>query len=161
VNQAEHRVCLLLGSNIQPEKNLSLAARLLQEQVTLLQVSSVWESHAVGSDGANFLNVALLACTPLQAQALKQRVLHPIEAQLGRVRSVDKNAARTIDLDILLFDGQLLDHNLWQYAFRAVPLAEILPDYASETGESLKSAALRLAHAQPVWVRKDVKINSA
>ena len=153
-----HRVCLLLGSNIQPEKNIPLAMSLLQKQLTILKTSSVWESRAVGSDGANILNAAMLALTSLDAETLKEDVLHPLEAQLERVRTRDKNSPRTIDLDILTFDQQLLDLNLWHYAYRAVPMAEVLPDYQSETGEYLKDAALRLAHTTPIWVRNDVSI---
>ena len=158
MKQAMHRVCLLLGSNIQPEKNIPLAVNLLQKQLTILQTSSVWESKAVGSNSANMLNAALLVLTSLEAEIFKEQVLRPLEAQLERVRISDKNAPRTIDLDILLFDQQLLDANLWQYAYRAVPLAEVLPDYQAETGEHLKDAALRLAHTTPIWVRKDVSI---
>ena len=154
-----HRICLLLGSNIQPEKNLPLAVNLLQKQLTILQTSSVWESKSVGSDSANILNAALLGLTSLEAEILKKQVLRPLEAQLGRVRTRDKNAPRTIDIDILLFDQQLLELNLWQYAYRAVPMAEILPDYQSETGEYLKDAALRLAQTTPIWVRQDVSID--
>jgi 2-amino-4-hydroxy-6-hydroxymethyldihydropteridine diphosphokinase len=155
----EHRVCLLLGSNIQPEKNIPLAAHLLQKKVTILQTSSVWESKAVGSDAANMLNAALLVLTSLEAEILKKQVLHPLEAHLGRVRTADKNAPRTIDIDILLFDQQVLEAGLWQSAYRAVPLAEVLPDFRSGTGEQLKEAALRLAHRTPIWVREDVTID--
>ena len=158
MKQSMHRVGLLLGSNIQPEKNLPLAVNLLQKQLTILQTSSVWESKAVGSDGANILNAAMLALTSLEAKILKEQVLRPLEAQLGRVRTSDKNAPRTIDIDILLFDEQLLAPDLWQYAFRAVPMAEILPDYQSKTGEFLKDAAVRLAQTTPIWVRQDVSI---
>jgi 2-amino-4-hydroxy-6-hydroxymethyldihydropteridine diphosphokinase len=154
-----HRVCLLLGSNIQPEKNLPLAVDLLRKQLTILQISSVWESKAVGSDSANILNAALLALTSLEAEVLKEQVLHPLEAQLRRVRTRDKNSPRTIDLDILLFDQQLLELNLWQSAYRAVPMAEVLPNFQSETGEFLRDAALRLAQTTPIWVRKDVSID--
>ena len=153
-----HQAGLLLGSNMQPEKNIPLAVKLLQKQLTILQTSSVWESKAVGSNGANFLNAALLVLTSMEAEALKTQVLHPLEAQLERVRTSDKNSPRTIDLDILLFDQQLLDPNLWQSAFRAVPLAEVLPDFQSESGEYLRDAALRLADATPIWLRKDVSI---
>lgn len=118
MKQPMHRACLLLGSNIQPEKNLPLAVTLLHKQLTILQTSSVWESKAVGSDGPNILNAALLVLTSLEAEMLKEQVLHPLEAQLGRVRTGDKNSPRTIDLDILLFDQLALDLNLWQYAYR-------------------------------------------
>jgi len=154
-----HRVCLLLGSNIQPEKNIPLVVNLLQKRVTVLQASSAWESQAVGSDGPNILNAALLVLTTLDTDNLKEQVLRPLEAQLGRVRTKDKNAPRTIDLDIILVDKLLLDPNLWRYAHRAVPVAEILPGYQSGTGEYLKDVASRLAHETPIWVRKDVSIH--
>lgn len=153
-----HQVYLLLGSNIRPEQNIPLAVRLLHRQLRILQASSVWESKAVGSEGANFLNAALLVVTAWEAESLQEQVLHPLEAQLGRVRTSDKNAPRPIDIDILLFDHQLLDRNVWQQAHCAVPLAEVLPDYQSETGEYLKDAALRLARKTPIWARKDVTI---
>ena len=86
--------------------------------------------------------------------------LFRIEAETprSRVRTIDKNAPRTIDLDILLFDQQCLDLNLWQTAFRAVPFAEVLPDFQSQSGESLKDPAVRLASMTPIWIRKDVLI---
>ena len=117
MKQVMHQAGLLLGSNIQPEKNIPLAVRLLQKQLTVLQTSSVWESKAIGSDSANFLNAALLVLTSMEAEVLKEQVLRPLEAQLERVRTSDKNSPRTIDLDILLFDQQLLDPNLLAICF--------------------------------------------
>lgn len=152
----EHQVCLLLGSNLQPEKNLALGVDLLQKQVKIIRVSSVWETPDVGSAGPDFLNLAVLITTPLAAGELKEQILRPLEAQLGRVRSADKNAPRTFDVDIILFDGQLLDPNLWRYAHRAVPVAEILPDYRSDRGDFLKEAASRLAATTPIRFKPDV-----
>ena len=83
MKQTMHRVCLLLGSNIQPEKNLPLAVNLLQKQVTILKTSSVWESKAVGSDGANILNAAVVVLTSLEADILKEQVLRPVEGAIG------------------------------------------------------------------------------
>jgi 2-amino-4-hydroxy-6-hydroxymethyldihydropteridine diphosphokinase len=156
MKQTEHEVCLLLGSNILPAHYLPRAVDLLQKQLKILKASSVWETTAIGSDGPNFLNAALLIATPLDAQALKEHILHPIEAQLDRVRTQNKNAARTIDIDILIFDEQVLDSMLWNYAYRAVPAAEILPGTISETGENLKDVAARLERASQINPRADV-----
>ncbi len=130
----------------------------LRQQLTILRASSVWESPAIGSNAPNVLNAAVLALTTLNAGDLKERLIRPLEAQLGRVRTQDKNAPRTIDIDPILFDQQLLDPNLWRYAHRAVPVAEILPEYQSDTGVYLKDVAARLALATPIWVRPDVVI---
>ena len=150
------QVCLLLGSNIRPEYNLPLAVARLRQELTILRVSSVWESAPVGGKGPNYLNAALLAVSHYDAGLLKQRVLLPLEAQLGRMRGPDKNSPRPIDLDIIFFDQQLLDPTLWQHAYRAVPVSEILTDHLSELDRTLKEAAARLNAASPLRLREDV-----
>jgi 2-amino-4-hydroxy-6-hydroxymethyldihydropteridine diphosphokinase len=153
---SEHQVSLLLGSNILPERNLPLAIDQLQSKLTILRISSVWESPAVGSPGPSYLNAALLGQTPLTPEELKLQILAPLEVKMGRVRSADKNAPRPIDLDIILFDGQILDPTLWRFAHRAVPMAEIQPDIRSEAGETLKLAAAKLMLEGPIRLRLDV-----
>jgi len=156
---AVHQACLLLGSNILPGKNLSLGVDLLWQKVKIVQISSVWQTPAVGSAGPDFLNMAVLITTSLEAGELKDKILRPLEAQLGRVRSADKNAPRPIDIDIILFDGQLLDPNLFRHAHRAVPVAEILPDYRSPRGEFLREVAFQLVESSPIRLKPDVPID--
>ncbi|HEX7540792.1 MAG TPA: 2-amino-4-hydroxy-6-hydroxymethyldihydropteridine diphosphokinase [Anaerolineales bacterium] len=151
-----HQACLLLGSNNQPERNLPLAIDQLQNQLTILRISGVWETPPVGSMGPNFLNAALLAQTPLEQKTLKFQILTPLEAKMGRVRSADKNAPRPIDLDIILFDGLILDPTLWHFAHRAVPVAEIQPDICSEAGETLKDVAAKFMSEGSIRLRPDV-----
>lgn len=121
-----HIVHLALGSNILPHQNLPRAIERLSQQLTLLAVSSVYETPPVGGRGRNFLNAVVVAQTPLTPQQLKETVLRPIEAALGRVRTADKFAPRPIDLDILAWDGVVTDEDVFRYAHLAVPLAEIL-----------------------------------
>jgi len=153
---SEHQVCLLLGSNIQPERNLKLATDLLQNRLTILRISSVWETCPVGSAGPNFLNAALLVQTALDQNTVKLHILTPLEARMGRLHSADKNAARPIDLDIILFDRLILDPTLWNFAHRAVPVAEILPDLCSEAGRSLKEAAAKFMSEGSIRLRQEV-----
>jgi 2-amino-4-hydroxy-6-hydroxymethyldihydropteridine diphosphokinase len=153
---SEHQVSLLLGSNILPERNLPLAIDQLQNKLTILRISSVWETPAVGSPGPSYLNAALLAQTPLKPEELKLQILTPLEVKMGRVRSADKNAPRPIDLDIILFDGQILDPTLWHFAHRVVPMAEIQPDIRSEAGETLKLAAAKFMSEGSIRLRLDV-----
>ncbi|HEX7974030.1 MAG TPA: 2-amino-4-hydroxy-6-hydroxymethyldihydropteridine diphosphokinase [Anaerolineales bacterium] len=148
----EHIVFLGLGSNIRPEQNLPQALDLLCEQVKVQSVSRAWKTPAVGpiyqtQDLPDFINAAMVVRTPLSAAELKAQVIRPIEARLGRVRTADKNFPRTIDIDILIFDGEVKEPQVWTQAFLAVPLAELIPDYTQpETGERLASIAIRLAH---------------
>jgi 2-amino-4-hydroxy-6-hydroxymethyldihydropteridine diphosphokinase len=155
----EHQVCLLLGSNEQPEHNLTQALVHLQEAVTILRVSSVWETPPVGTSGPNFLNAAVMLRTPLEQIPLKFQVLMPLEEKLGRRRSTDKYAARPIDLDIIIFDGQVMDPTLWQYAHRAVPMAEIQPDIRSEDGRTLQEIAAQFLAEGSIRLRPDVVIS--
>jgi 2-amino-4-hydroxy-6-hydroxymethyldihydropteridine diphosphokinase len=146
-----HRVYLSLGSNIQPEVNLPRAVELLQEYGKVHKVSRAWASKAVGSDGPNFLNACVLFATPLSQTEVKDQIIHSIETKLGRKRSVDKYAPRTIDIDIVLFDEQLCDEKFWRQAFVVVPLAEIHPEYKNPvTQESILQAAIHLR--QGVWM---------
>ena len=157
---SEHQVCLLLGSNIQPEGNLPRAIDQLQNRVTILRISSVWESSSVGSPGPNFLNAALLAHTSLDKNTLKLIILIPLEARMGRLRTADKNAARPIDLDIILFDRLILDPTLWYFAHRVVPVSEIQPDIRSEAGETLKMAAAKFISSGSIWLRPDILLQN-
>jgi 2-amino-4-hydroxy-6-hydroxymethyldihydropteridine diphosphokinase len=158
MSRMTHHACILLGSNIDPEVNIPRAVSLLQDKLSVLQASSVWESASVDCCYPNYLNLALLAETHLDAKQLKQQVLRPLEASMGRVRTEDKNAPRTIDMDIILFDGEMLDPALWQHVHRAVPVSELFPGLRAETGETLKAAAQQLAQATPIKLRKDISI---
>jgi len=102
--------------------------------------------------------MAVLVSTPMEAQQLKNELLRPLEAQMGRVRTEDKHASRTIDLDVIMLDGELLDPSVWQHVHLAVPMAELFPGYLSETGESLQEAARRLAQTTPIHLRDDISI---
>jgi 2-amino-4-hydroxy-6-hydroxymethyldihydropteridine diphosphokinase len=146
-----------LGSNIKPGRHLPRAVRALGERAELLAVSSAWRSAAVGG-GPDFLNAAVKLTTALDAEELKAQLLRPIEAELGRVRGADRYAPRTIDLDILIYDGQELDPQIWDLAYLAVPLSEIAGTHASPvTGETLAEAATRLREAQKIK-RSSVKL---
>ncbi len=164
-SEDSRRVILGLGSNIHPAENINRALELLSQHLCIQRVSSAWESMAVGSDGPDFLNVAVWIETSLSLTVLKQEIIRPIEKQLGRVRTTDKNAARTIDIDILIDQEELAESELWDYAFLAIPTAELLPDFTHpRTGEPLQQAATRLAQTTELKHRPEVissKWNSA
>lgn len=155
-----HKIYLSLGSNIEPERNLPQAVKLLKDYGQVKAASSVWETKAVGSDGPNFLNACVLFLSPIQHDQIKDKVIRPIEAQLGRIRFADKNAPRTIDIDLLLFDQTPLNTDFWDVAFVAVPLAELIPDFEHPFRREKLSRVSEQVQGQ-VWIvkREDVVIS--
>jgi 2-amino-4-hydroxy-6-hydroxymethyldihydropteridine diphosphokinase len=152
-----HHAWLSLGSNIDPEINLPAAVVLLCEAARVKAVSSTWETPPDGSEGPNFLNAVVEIETPLESVPLKHNVLRMIEARLGRMRSADKSAPRSIDLDILIFDGETVDPAIWNRGYLAAPLAELLPSFREPgAGETLAQASLRLLRTYPALRREDV-----
>jgi 2-amino-4-hydroxy-6-hydroxymethyldihydropteridine diphosphokinase len=153
-SRGPNRVLVALGSNINSEHNIREAIRLLALQTRLVAVSPVYETTPVGrTDQPNFLNAAALVETDLTAAELKSRVLQSIESELGRVRTTDKNAPRTIDLDVTLFDDEVLelgsrhipDPDLLRYPHIAVPTADLAPGLKHpETGQTLLEIAAQL-----------------
>jgi 2-amino-4-hydroxy-6-hydroxymethyldihydropteridine diphosphokinase len=152
-----HRAYLNIGSNIGPEAHLPRALELLREHGDVPAVSQAWETRAVGADGPNFLNACALFLTPLSASELKAQVISTIEDRLGRIRSDNRNAPRTIDLDIALYDNSPLHLSNWENAFLLVPLAELAPELPHPvTGEKLSEAAARVGRETWIVPRPDV-----
>ena len=130
------RVYLLLGSNVDKERNLPAAVSLLRPH-GLLAVSPAYETSPVGTDHPEtFLNAAALLDTDLAPEVFKQTVCAAIEQELGRVRDPrDKFAPRTIDLDVALWDDRILsilgtpvpDPDIARYLHAARPLADLAP----------------------------------
>lgn len=151
---AENEVIILIGSNIEPRKNIQRCVELLRKHVEIIKLSSVWKTQAVGSDGPDFLNVAVKISTNYTGAELKDHVLSPIEDQLGRVRTEDKYAPRTIDLDTIIFNSEIKDANLWSRFFIAQPVSELEPDIIHpSSGLSLSAVAQKLkntANAKPI-----------
>ncbi|MCB0208495.1 MAG: 2-amino-4-hydroxy-6-hydroxymethyldihydropteridine diphosphokinase [Anaerolineae bacterium] len=158
---------LSLGSNIEPEINMKSAVELLARYTQILAVSSVWETKPVGLvEQANFLNAAAIIQTHMPAHQLKKHTLRKIEQMLGRVRKIDKNAPRSIDIDIMLFNRQILtmgqrhipDPEILERPFVALPLAEIAPDYIHpETGQTLQEIAdLFNVSNEDMFLRQDI-----
>lgn len=146
-----NNVYLSLGSNIEPERNLRSAISLLAEHGRIAATSTVWETKPIGSlNQPNYLNTVVLLETSLSAQTLRDEAISEIETKLRRVRTEDKNAPRTIDIDVMLFNDEALqlgkrripDPEIIERAFVAIPLAEIAPHLIHpETGQTMREIA--------------------
>jgi 2-amino-4-hydroxy-6-hydroxymethyldihydropteridine diphosphokinase len=131
-----------LGSNLgNREENLRRALRLLKERMTLIKVSSIYESEPMYVKGQPwFLNAVAKFETNLEPLALLE-FLQGVEKRLGREKTM-KYGPRSIDLDILFYGDQKMKidnileipHPLIQERrFVLLPLSEIDPDYKHPT----------------------------
>jgi len=123
-----NKAILLLGSNIEPESNIKKALQMLRQKTKIIKVSSIYHTKAIGSDGPDFLNQAVIIETDLDKDEIKNELIRFIELNLGRVRTKDKYAPRTIDVDLILFNSDIHDQNIWKFKFAALPVSELNPN---------------------------------
>ena len=156
-NQGTNQVLIGLGSNLDPDQNISEALRLLGNQVSIRNISSIYQSPSVGSSGPDYLNSAVLIETDSPLDMLRKNILAPIENHLKRIRSSDKYMDRTIDLDVLIFNQTVTDPELWTQAHVAVPASDVLPEFNNpKTGEKISQAAKRLLPGINIQIRSDL-----
>jgi 2-amino-4-hydroxy-6-hydroxymethyldihydropteridine diphosphokinase len=141
-----------LGSNLGDRRaHLDFAVSKLHALLAHLRVSRYHQTVPVGGLGPQplFLNAAAVGETTLSARELLDALL-AIELERGRERPF-LNAARTLDLDLILFGdlvreepGLVVPHRRFrERRFVLEPLAEIAPDLVDAvTGQSI-SALLR------------------
>ncbi len=132
-----HQAYIGLGANLgDPLSALADAMRALDALpgTRLTARSSPYRTAPLDATGPDFINAVVRLSTELEPAALLA-ALHSIEASAGRERSF-RNAPRTLDLDLLLYDKLRLDSTaltvphprMHLRAFVLAPLAEIEPD---------------------------------
>lgn len=152
---------IALGSNLQnPASQVRAALQAVggHPAIRINKISSLYVTAPVGYDNQpDFINAVCAVETSLGAEELLVE-LNRIEAAFGRERSF-RNAPRTLDLDIIDFDGRssndphlTLPHpRAHERGFVMLPLAEILPAFrlgdkgtAAELAAELGSSGVRL-----------------
>jgi 2-amino-4-hydroxy-6-hydroxymethyldihydropteridine diphosphokinase len=134
----QRRAYVALGSNLGDREAVlrrALASLAATPGVERVQASALYETEPVGPPQGPYLNAVAALDTALDAFALLAR-LRELERESGRVRGPERNAPRTLDLDLLLFGGDCIDTpeltvphpRLHERAFVLVPLAELAPD---------------------------------
>jgi 2-amino-4-hydroxy-6-hydroxymethyldihydropteridine diphosphokinase len=126
------QVLLGMGSNIDPEAHLKDAAKVIHDKFPQAQFSQVYRSAAVGMDGDDFLNACCLLEHDLSEHTFSAW-LKDLEDQHGRDRSQGSWKPRTLDLDVLMVDGKLLDEDLYKYGHIYVPASELVSYKALDT----------------------------
>lgn len=144
------RIYISLGSNIERERHIRAGLDALQAEFGELEVSRVFESEAVGFAGRPFYNLVVGADTELPLAILCQR-LRAVEFTHGREPDAKKFAPRTLDLDLLLYGEQIIQHErltvphygMKEREFVLLPLAELAPALVLPCGTPLSELVAR------------------
>jgi 2-amino-4-hydroxy-6-hydroxymethyldihydropteridine diphosphokinase len=131
-------VAIALGSNLGDSLNTVESAIAQLDQTAGIELkarSAIYQTKAVGPPQPDYLNVCAVLSVTLSPHELMTTLLKT-EASFGRVRR-ERWGARTLDIDLLLFDDLILDTptlqiphpRMTERAFVLVPLAEIAPDW--------------------------------
>jgi 2-amino-4-hydroxy-6-hydroxymethyldihydropteridine diphosphokinase len=127
-----------IGSNLDhPADQVRKAVSALDQPPALrcTECSSLYETDPVGYlDQPRFINAVARVRTSLSAPELLER-LREIETRQGRQRGIP-NGPRTLDLDLLLFGGQMIEESgltvphprMTERAFVLLPLVELAPE---------------------------------
>ena len=135
---SKHVVYVGIGSNIEQEKYIRLARQSLLQSFgehCHLQLSPVYKTRAVGFDGDDFFNLVASFNTEISPFEVEKK-LKDIEHKNGRRRDQEKFSARTLDIDLLLYDKEIINRDgisiprdeIEKYAFVLSPLADLAPD---------------------------------
>ncbi|KAG9642479.1 folic acid synthesis protein, partial [Aureobasidium melanogenum] len=152
------RAYIALGSNVGDRLHMIEKACLALDQdpdIKVIRTSFLYETEPMYvQDQARFLNGACEVETILEPMPLLDR-LQAIENELGRVKLIDKGP-RSIDLDILLYEDQVIDTErlkvphilMLEREFVLRPLCDIIPDMTPSIGQTrvpLRESLRRLA----------------
>src|ERR1700761_1185729 len=128
-------VYVAIGSNVDPEENISKAATELARVFPGARFSSWYRNRAVGFEGDDFINGVVGFETALTLREVVGH-LHAVEGLCGRPRNAPRWAPRSMDLDVLLYDNVVCAEpsmtlprpDLVKRPYMLGPLAEIAPE---------------------------------
>jgi len=122
----KHECIIGIGSNIEPEQNIAMALFFLRQEQEFVSVSSLIRTSPIGiPDQPDFLNGAAKVLTELELTDF-QNYLKDVENRLIRDRTAPKFGPRTIDLDIVIWDGEIIDPDYYKREFLKRVVDEVI-----------------------------------
>jgi len=123
-----NRAVIGVGSNIEPEVNVPRARERIARRHVIVAESPLVETNPIGYvHQPDFTNGALLVETPVDCERLRAD-LKAIEVLLGREPGKDRYGPRTIDLDIVVWNGEVVDRDLYTRDYLRDAVLAVLPD---------------------------------
>ncbi len=115
-----------IGSNINPEENISKLLEILKKEQVVIDVSSFIRTSPVGiTVQPDFINGAVKMQTIVTRNDFNV-YLKTVEDRLKRDRSQPKYGPRTIDLDIVVWNGEIVDDDYYERDFLKAVVDEIM-----------------------------------
>ena len=123
-----NRVIIGLGSNIKPDQNIKQAREILAQKYRIIAESCFNVTEPVGTiKQADFTNGSVLIETELTIEQLKEE-LGRIEEDMGRNRLHDRYGPRTIDLDIVIWNEEIIDQDFYERGYLKESVLELVPN---------------------------------
>lgn len=124
-----NQVIIGIGSNIDPRKNIAKVREMLARDFSVIGESSFMRTKPIGHERqADFFNGAVLLRTDLELEPLRGR-LKQIEDALGRRRTAEKFGPRTVDLDIVVWNGKVVDADFYERDYLKKAVLELMPGF--------------------------------
>jgi len=138
-----HTAYIGLGANLGDAAatlRIVLAELTSSTDITDCAASPLYRSAPVNAQGPDYVNAVARIATPLEPLPLLD-LLQALEQRHGRERPYH-HAPRTLDLDLLLFDDQIIKHprltvphpRMHERAFVLAPLLDLVPDLRLSQG---------------------------
>ena len=123
-----NQAIIAVGSNIDPDTNIARAREILARGFEVIAETDFVSTKPVGyTQQPDFLNGAVSIRTDLKLEPL-HRHLKRIEDTLGRRRGVLTFGPRTVDLDIVVWNGKLLDPDFYEREYLKKAVLELEPN---------------------------------
>ena len=117
-----------VGSNINALKNIAMAKEALSREQRLDKESAFIATSPIGfSDQPDFMNGAFLVSTELPIDEFKD-YLKGLEDRLGRVRTGNKFGPRAIDLDVVAWNGKIVNNDFYERDFVRNAVLDVMPE---------------------------------
>jgi len=123
-----NRVVVGVGSNIDPEKNIEEARKRIEKRHRVVAESRFIRTKPVGySEQPDFVNGVIRIETEMEYGELNEW-LGGVESDLGRVRGGNRYGPRTMDLDVVVWNGEIVDKDVCERGFLRNCILEVWPD---------------------------------
>jgi 2-amino-4-hydroxy-6-hydroxymethyldihydropteridine diphosphokinase len=114
------------GSNINPVRNVKKAKTLIKERFKIIKESALLRTKPFGVNNQDdYINCAVLIETEKSIEEIKS-ILNEIEISLGRKKGPDKYAPRTIDLDIVVWNNEIVNIDYKEREYVRINIGEII-----------------------------------